>query len=703
MTAATAGWLAANGPCAGAGEAGVRRDTRPGGERWRMSPRDPPSAAPTSRRRRASLIATLAATDKATGSAVGQAIDPELAQTTARPPVGAAASRGASSRGPRSLPADGVTILDRYRLIRRLGSGAFGTVWMAHDERLGRDVAVKVLASERIVGGRFEREARAAARLAHPGIVTLYEAAVDEEGAYLVSQLVLGETLDTLLAEGALSDRDIVAVGVAMCDALEHAHAHGIVHRDVKPSNVLIPQAPANAAEVAKLTDFGVARIVDADQLTLTGDVVGTLAYMAPEQADGLSVGPEADLYALALVLYEALTGINPVAVSAQLRPIRRLGAHLPPLRRQRRDLPRVLGQGIDQALRPRPRERGRLRDLRDALAGARDEVSDDPGIVGAAWSPLSRDEREHDAAAGGWGATPYRAEAGRADEGLDDDGRALPAPGWPERALGGAGGAGIAAWTVSMVHLKPAAPATAALIAGAALLIAPRLGWLALVIAASAAAALDHQPGLALLMAASLLLAPLLLLRRGGLWGVAAAAPALGMTGVTGLAGCWPAVAGRARTPWRRAVLGALGWVWLVAVSSASGQALLSPRVRGIPSPARVDGSISAVMHGLIPSLLHSGALIPALVWAGASVIMPWVVRGGSGAAVTVRALAWALGVGVAPAIVVEAAAGSGHAPGPAAVPIGVLGALIVILGPWWIAHRPTRMRGGDSPRILP
>src|SRR5437588_1312443 len=136
----------------------------------------------------------------------------------------------------------GLMVLGRYRLHRPLGAGGFGTVWMARDERLERDVAVKVLPRERIVDGRFEREARAAARLAHPGIVTLYEAAVDDEGAYLVSELVRGPTLDRLLAAGELSDRGIARIGIALCDALAHAHAEGVVHRDVKPSNILIPR-----------------------------------------------------------------------------------------------------------------------------------------------------------------------------------------------------------------------------------------------------------------------------------------------------------------------------------------------------------------------------------------------------------------------------------------------------------------------------
>ena len=150
--------------------------------------------------------------------------------------------------------------------------------------------------------------------------MTLYEAAVDDDGAYLVSELIRGHTLDQLLAEGRLSDRDIVAIGIALCDALAHAHDQGVVHRDVKPSNVLIPSRPATAAQIAKLTDFGVARVLGGDTLTMTGDVIGTLAYMPPEQAEGLEVGPPADLYSLALVLYEALTGVNPVLLTAGRR-----------------------------------------------------------------------------------------------------------------------------------------------------------------------------------------------------------------------------------------------------------------------------------------------------------------------------------------------------------------------------------------------
>jgi serine/threonine protein kinase len=173
-------------------------------------------------------------------------------------------------------------VLGRYRLAKRLGSGAFGTVWSARDERLDRDVAVKLLPRERVNHARFEREARAAARLQHPAIVTLYEAAVDDEGAYLVSELVRGKTLDALLDQGKLSDQEILAVGISLCDALSHAHGQGVIHRDVKPSNVLVPTRITGSGDRAKLTDFGVAHVVGGDTLTRTGDVIGTLAYMAP-------------------------------------------------------------------------------------------------------------------------------------------------------------------------------------------------------------------------------------------------------------------------------------------------------------------------------------------------------------------------------------------------------------------------------------
>ena len=261
-------------------------------------------------------------------------------------------------------------VLDRYRLERRIGAGGFGVVWLAFDEKLEREVAVKVVAREGDgpVSERAEREARVAARLNHPGIVALYELGADDEAVYLVSELVPGRTLAELTRAGAVSDRDVAMIGAALCDALAHAHQKKVIHRDVKPQNVLVVDEPAAGAGFAKLADFGVAHLSSGDPLTRTGDVVGTLAYMAPEQAEGDRVTPAADVYSLALTLYEAWTGTNPVRAGSPMGTARRLGTVLPPLRSRRRDLPDELGRTIDAALDPDPERRPTLRQLRSAL-----------------------------------------------------------------------------------------------------------------------------------------------------------------------------------------------------------------------------------------------------------------------------------------------------------------------------------------------
>src|SRR3954466_15431351 len=268
-------------------------------------------------------------------------------------------------------------VLDRYRLGRRLGAGGFGTVYAATDERLQRPVAVKGTPGGRPDPTRAQREALAAGRLDHPGIVAIFDAGQDDTARSLVSELVHGRTVDELSAEALLSDRDVLRIGLALCGALAHAHERGVVHRDVKPQNVLIPDAPRSAAGVAKLADFGVAHLAGDEPLTRTGDVVGTLAYMAPEQAAGKRVDERCDVYSLALVLYEALAGANPVRAGSPAATARRVGTVLPPLRRARKDLPDELCLAIDTALRPRPDERGTLDDLAAELAEPLPEVSD--------------------------------------------------------------------------------------------------------------------------------------------------------------------------------------------------------------------------------------------------------------------------------------------------------------------------------------
>jgi hypothetical protein len=497
-------------------------------------------------------------------------------------------------------------VLSRYRLHRRLGTGAFGAVWMARDERLERDVAVKVLPRERVVGGRFEREARAAARLSHPGIVTLYEASVDDDGAYLVSELVSGSTLAELLEAGRLSDRDIAQIGVALCDALAHAHAHGVVHRDVKPSNVLIPDRVSTPSELAKLTDFGVARVIGGDSLTRTGDVVGTAAYMAPEQAEGRQADATADVYSLALVLYEALTGVNPLRAGPPTQRARRLGAYLPPVRRHRRDLPRELGRAIDLALRPRPRERGSIEELRQALAASVGRLDDAPESVGQPPPELPPEDPE-----------PFAPSLDIAD-----------APSVPRlsRLLAGLAAAGLAVWvTGSLLHSSGVAAAAAAVASGVAVALLLRVGWLGLAVIAGVALVIQGRSGTAVLVLIGALIPVVLLPTDPARWPLPGVAAALG---VIGLAGAWPALAARAPSAWQRAALGAGGWISLQLGTVLSASTLYAGLPAATPQVGAWSTSPAAAVREVLSPLFTSGALTPALAWALGAVALPIVLR---------------------------------------------------------------------------
>jgi serine/threonine protein kinase len=268
----------------------------------------------------------------------------------------------------------GSLVLDRFLIERRIGSGGFGVVYEAWDGRLERSVAVKAIESQGESRRRVLREAQAAARLNHPGIVTLYEMGEEDGNALLVTEMVEGDTLAKLGADGTLSDREIGEVGADLCEALDHAHARGVVHRDVKPQNVLV----GDDGEVrAKLMDFGVARLADAAALTAPGDVVGTLAYMAPEQAEGRAAGPEADVYSLALTLYECWSGENPNRRATPAATARAIGGRPRRLGRLRPDLPRDLCDAIDACLERRPGRRPSLDDLGAAIEDSLDQLAD--------------------------------------------------------------------------------------------------------------------------------------------------------------------------------------------------------------------------------------------------------------------------------------------------------------------------------------
>jgi len=273
----------------------------------------------------------------------------------------------------------GSLVLNRFLIERRIGSGGFGVVYEAWDGRLERPVAVKAIESRGAeLGRRVLREAQAAARLNHPGIVTLYEMGEEDGNALLVTELVDGSTLAQLAGEGELSDREVAEVGADLCEALDHAHSRGVVHRDIKPQNVQVTEG-AEGDQRAKLMDFGIAQLADGASLTAPGDVVGTLAYMSPEQAEGRPAGPEADVYSLALTLYECWSGENPHRRSSPAATARAIGARTRPLRRLRPDLPRELTDTVDACLHPRPTHRPPLEDLGTAIEDSLERLAEHP------------------------------------------------------------------------------------------------------------------------------------------------------------------------------------------------------------------------------------------------------------------------------------------------------------------------------------
>ncbi len=214
-----------------------------------------------------------------------------------------------------SAAGDGRLIGGRYRLVERIGSGGMGTVWLARDEVVGRDCAVK---EPRLPGDpsdpvhqrlcrRLQREARAAAQVEHPSAVSVHDVVTDGGLPWIVMELVRGESLHALLKRGALPPEETARIGLAVLGALAAAHAKGIVHRDVKPANVLL--GPHGRVV---LTDFGIARVQGEEPLTVSGEFVGSLESIAPERMQGVPAGPESDLWSLGVLLYAAVEGWSP-------------------------------------------------------------------------------------------------------------------------------------------------------------------------------------------------------------------------------------------------------------------------------------------------------------------------------------------------------------------------------------------------------
>lgn len=247
-----------------------------------------------------------------------------------------------------------VRVLGRYDLMEVIGRGATSRVYRALDRATGHQVAVKEIPVDLGLEKRVAAEIRAAARLEHPSVVRMLDWGEDSESLYLVSDLVDGPSLERVYADAPPGDRATAEMAADVFEALDHAHERGVIHRDIKPANILV-----NDHGHALVADLGVARLSGESGMTQTGGVVGTMAYMAPEQATGEQVTGAADVWAATLVLYEGLTGRNPLLGASPADTARRAAlGEIPPIRNLRPDLPARLAKAIDAGLSPHPEGR---------------------------------------------------------------------------------------------------------------------------------------------------------------------------------------------------------------------------------------------------------------------------------------------------------------------------------------------------------
>jgi len=393
--------------------------------------------------------------------------------------------------------------------------------------------------------------------------------------------------------------------------------------------------------------------------LTHTGDILGTLAYMAPEQSEGLETTPESDLYSLALVLYEALSGVNPQRGPTPAATARRLGASVPPLAAYRADLPPVVREGVDRALALQPERRGSLGELRQVLLAAAG-----PRI--------------------GWRRARHAARS------LISAERTLPRDQRSSRGVDQAPGPEAAPITLNQEATRGLEPRPARRFG------VPRTYWWAGALAAIVWQAAVGHAGVALVLAA--FAAPLLALprRAGPGWLAAALAPALGSIG---LANAYPVIAGQARGLRARAGLGALGYWWLLLAQMLTGHRLwLWPQGAGHPLAASAwSTSGSAAATYLVRPLISVATLEGAALWALAAASLPWVVRGRSAVRDVVGATVWAAALVSAEQLVDHGLGGHAAASPRGAILGAILGAAVAVCaralrGP---VSRPFRIEG--------
>ena len=343
-----------------------------------------------------------------------------------------------------------------------------GHVWLARDEKSGLDVALKMVAREGKAAVRAEREAKAASALRHPRCQRIYALARDSGHVYIAYEYVPGRTLREALNTGEIGDRSAVEVAAQLLDALAHAHRRGIVHRDVKPSNVLL--AESDAAVDVRLLDFGLAQMAEFDTLTARGDVPGTLAYVSPERLHGEEATAAADVWAVGVMLWEALAKNHPFRAATLVETQSRILAGPEPLDRVRPDLPPQLLESVASALVLDPAKRPSAARARRRAARAPEEA-------------------------------PRRAAASPSAPRMATPELALRT--LRERVLPGGLAAATAGWIASTLPFYPAGwPLGLAAIAGVLAAVAPRAG-MAFALATAVLPFGNVSLGLALLFAA--------------------------------------------------------------------------------------------------------------------------------------------------------------------------------------------------------
>jgi serine/threonine protein kinase len=255
---------------------------------------------------------------------------------------------------------------ERYLVLRKLGSGGMADVYLAEDQELGRRVAIKVLndrhANDELFVERFRREAKNAASLSHPNIVSIYDRGETQGTYYIAMEYLDGRSLKELIVRDTLPVEQAVSYTRQILSALAFAHKHGIVHRDIKPHNVLVDRDGR-----LKVTDFGIAR-TGASQMTEAGAIIGTAQYLSPEQARGAPVDQRSDIYSLGVVLHELLTGVVPFTGDTPVEiAMKHLSAIPEPPSRKRPDVPRELDLVVVRALAKNPDDRYASADEMDA------------------------------------------------------------------------------------------------------------------------------------------------------------------------------------------------------------------------------------------------------------------------------------------------------------------------------------------------